>query len=880
MSGKRFLLGVLLASAGGTLLMASLTGAVPLPWRAGAPAAEGSTVLAGGVFGPVGGPSGSPALAATPGLVSFQGLLTDTSGIPVLDATYSVRFSVWDAASGPTEVWNETQPTMAVADGLFSVLLGSVIPLTKTIFDGSERWLEVKVESDPPMTPRQRFATVPYAFFAEEAGLLDGLNAGDFWKLGGNAGTTPGTDFLGTTDNQDLELHVNGTRVLRLEANSSPNIIGGFNGNSVTSGAVGATISGGGDTGLTNRVTDDFGTVGGGQNNQAGDAGGTTFDRVYATVSGGVNNTASGNRSTVSGGQSNTASSLYAVIGGGVFNVASGQYASVGGGEDNDATANYATVNGGRLNVASNFYAAVGGGDSNTVSANYGTIAGGGRSNPADAATANRVTDDYGTVGGGGNNQAGDNAGTTADAFYATVGGGQSNTASGVAATVAGGAGNTASDDWAAISGGVTNTASGLIAMVAGGQDNTASDIRATIGGGFGNTVSAQQGTISGGGRSVPLDAATGNRVTDDYGTVGGGGNNQAGDALGTTADRTYATVGGGHSNTASGPIATVGGGALNTASSDAATVGGGCCNTASGIRATVSGGSDNSASGERAVVGGGDFNTASGVRAAVSGGSFNLASVAGATIGGGGFNAASGLWATVPGGNSNTAAGTYSFAAGRRAKANHGGAFLFADANDFDFNSAGDNEFAVRATGGARFVSAIDGTGTPTAGVTLASGGTSWGVISDRSVKANFAPVDGRDILERLADIPVETWNLKSQDASIRHIGPMAQDFYAAFAVGEDDKHITTLDADGVALAAIQGLYELVQEQQAQIAVLQGAAGANGAGTDGAASGSSSSGLPATWLLLGGLLALGLALVSGLLLVALRTGRGRGAQA
>ncbi len=61
-------------------------------------------------------------------------------------------------------------------------------------------------------------------------------------------------------------------------------------------------------------------------------------------------------------------------------------------------------------------------------------------------------------------------------------------------------------------------------------------------------------------------------------------------------------------------------------------------------------------------------------------------------------------------------------------------------------------------------------------------------------------------------------TWSYKSQDPSIRHIGPMAQDFAEAFQVGEDSKHITTVDADGVALAAIQGLNEIVKERNMQL--------------------------------------------------------------
>ena len=61
-----------------------------------------------------------------------------------------------------------------------------------------------------------------------------------------------------------------------------------------------------------------------------------------------------------------------------------------------------------------------------------------------------------------------------------------------------------------------------------------------------------------------------------------------------------------------------------------------------------------------------------------------------------------------------------------------------------------------------------------------------------------------------------IATWNWKSQDASIRHMGPMAQDFHAAFGLGETDKGISTMDADGVALAAaaIQGMHQELMER------------------------------------------------------------------
>jgi alkylation response protein AidB-like acyl-CoA dehydrogenase len=123
-----------------------------------------------------------------------------------------------------------------------------------------------------------------------------------------------------------------------------------------------------------------------------------------------------------------------------------------------------------------------------------------------------------------------------------------------------------------------------------------------------------------------------------------------------------------------------------------------------------------------------------------------------------------------------------------------------------------------VRASGGVAFYT------NPYffTGSYLPAGGSSWNAISDRATKENFTPVDGPAVLEKLAAMPVQEYNLKSQDPSIRHIGPVAQDFNAAFGYGESDRAINMEDADGVALAAIQGLYQVVQEKDTQIATLQ----------------------------------------------------------
>jgi hypothetical protein len=85
----------------------------------------------------------------------------------------------------------------------------------------------------------------------------------------------------------------------------------------------------------------------------------------------------------------------------------------------------------------------------------------------------------------------------------------------------------------------------------------------------------------------------------------------------------------------------------------------------------------------------------------------------------------------------------------------------------------------------------------------------------SDRNVKENIQPIGSREVLEKLTSLPITAWSYK-RDSATRHVGPMAQDFYAAFGFGPDDKHIATVDADGVAFAAIQGLNQKLEERLA----------------------------------------------------------------
>jgi hypothetical protein len=425
------------------------------------------------------------------------------------------------------------------------------------------------------------------------------------------------------------------------------------------------------------------------------------------------------------------------------------------------------------------------------------------------------------TSGGSGNTAAGSNA---------TVGGGYNGTASGDYATVGGGGTNEASGYGATVAGGGTNDASGYCATVGGGAINSADYSYTTVGGGYYNEVTANYGTIAGGGPSNPgSPSTTNNVVTDQYGTIGGGGENQAGDNFGTASDAAYATVGGGESNTASDANATVGGGGSNTADGSHATVGGGYSNdvtddygtvgggwgnqagdnagtTGDAVYATVGGGWINTAGASRATVGGGDNNDASGDQSTIGGGYLNTATSLNAAVGGGWSNDATGEGATIPGGLSNTASGYASLAAGYNANASHDNSFVWSD-NSGAGTSANTNTFNIWASNGVYLNGVLH-------------------AASDRNKKDNFEPVDSRAVLAKVAALPMSTWNYKTEDGGYRHMGPMGQDFHAAFGLGSDDKHITTVDADGVALAAIQGLYqrmnEVVQEKDAQIAALQ----------------------------------------------------------
>jgi hypothetical protein len=584
------------------------------------------------------------------------------------------------------------------------------------------------------------------------------VNAGSFsnvfWKTDGNAGTTPGAQFVGTTDNQPLELKVNNQRGLRLEPTAltdTVNVIGGSARNFVGAGVVGATIGGGGsgDYGAaTNRVEANFGTVSGGLLNTI------QPNASFATIGGGSQNRIYTNASnaTIVGGQGNTIqlNAYDATVAGGRWNDigTNSNDSAIGGGNDNNIAANstYATIAGGIYNnIGVNCGdSAIGGGSQNTIADNsyVATIAGG---NNNDIGTNSQ----YSAIGGGYDNNIAANAG------YATIAGGYWNYIG-------------TNSDYSAIGGGYNNNIAGDLeyATIAGGCANDIGTYayESVIGGGYGNNIAANSScaTIAGGFRN--------GIGTNAYESVIGGGASNTIAAVSWTA-----IIAGGDGN-----------GIGNY--SDYSAIGGGKANNiaASSWSATIAGGYLNyiGTNSDYSAIGGGSNNTIAGYAP----------------------------YATIPGGREN-AATNYAFAAGYNAKATNTGAFVWSDSTGTVTGSTNNNSVTFRASGGYRFF-----TGTGSSGAFLAAGGGSWTSMSDRNAKTDFESVDAAEVLAKVTALPLTTWRYKSQDASVRHLGPMAQDFKAAFAVGESDTGITSVDADGVALAAIQGLNEKVDSENAAL--------------------------------------------------------------
>jgi hypothetical protein len=178
--------------------------------------------------------------------------------------------------------------------------------------------------------------------------------------------------------------------------------------------------------------------------------------------------------------------------------------------------------------------------------------------------------------------------------------------------------------------------------------------------------------------------------------------------------------------------------------------------------------------------------------------------------------------------GEQNTASGAASVAMGYHAHTNaRQGSFVFADRSTVDTLRAGVNHSSNwRVSGGFRIFTASNlSTGvtiqsgasvsnwgqsnaviSTSTGALLSTGGV-WTNSSDVNRKHLFENISGEDILLKVRNLPITKWSYRNENRNVKHIGPMAQDFYAAFGLGNDEKSIGTVDADGVALASIKAL-------------------------------------------------------------------------
>ena len=558
--------------------------------------------------------------------------------------------------------------------------------------------------------------------------------------------------------------------------------------------------------GVNNEITSTTGTI--------------DFDDENLVTSGkatiGPNHTNTGGNAFVAG-SNNTTSGAQSTVGGGYMNTASQQACVVGGGQQNEASGSYSTVAGGLMSTASGYISTVGGGKYCKARGQYSVVSGGGGITEADS---NSAIGDYSTIGGGTKN--------IASAYYATIAGGSGNTATSNSSTVGGGGYNNATDYAATVGGGNYNNANGYASTVGGGRSNYASGRSSTVAGGEQSTANGDYATVDGGFRNYAIGnyalagGGSHNYARGQYSVICGGGGSSAADS--NSASGTLSFIGGGSRNSATNTASAICGGANNIASGFESMVGGGYGNTASGLYSTVGAGYNNTASGAYSTVSGGYSNIASGDSSTVSGGTFNTAGGYASSVCGGHRNLNEGNNSVILGGlhDTLTSSASVSMAFGFRVYVNNSRKVVF-------FNDYYSGYFGLNRDdndGGINYPIHVGTRTTNGNGAYLSYGGT-WTNSSSKTFKENFQPLNRQQLLDRISQLPVGSWQYK--DSQERHIGPYAEDFVSAFDVGtirEDGKrenmYLAAGDVAGVALAGVKALLERIEQLEKRIAELE----------------------------------------------------------
>jgi hypothetical protein len=215
---------------------------------------------------------------------------------------------------------------------------------------------------------------------------------------------------------------------------------------------------------------------------------------------------------------------------------------------------------------------------------------------------------------------------------------------------------------------------------------------------------------------------------------------------------------------------------------------------TASGASSTAMGYSTTASANYSTAIGA--INTASGYASTAMGGLTTASGYASTAMG----------WGTTASGNNSTAIGYYV------STNNYSGSCIIGDSSAATAYSDAANQMTMRFTGGYKL---FTNTSLST-GVYMNAGAGAWSSVCDRNKKENFSQIDGEQILSKIKEMPITEWNYKGTDKSVKYIGPVAQDFYAAFHLGGTDSlGINTICIDGVNIAAIQALEKRTAELQ-----------------------------------------------------------------